>query len=156
MKKLILTSTLLATLAVVFGGMNAFQSKDRFSFISKTGTPANPEPILMVKYNDCITQEDLPKRHFLFTHQITHQHLEPEYSKVNESARKYGMSLDSTLKSMSTVDAHDFIHKSFQDAKSEASREDISEMQRHYQFEIMRMCLDKDKHLNQNTIGRIL
>ena len=70
MKKLILTSTLLATLAVVFGGMNAFQSKDRFSFISKTGTPANLEPILMVKYNDCITQEDLPKRHFLFTQNV--------------------------------------------------------------------------------------
>ncbi|NVN17731.1 hypothetical protein GUA46_05200 [Muricauda sp. HICW] len=156
MKKLMLTSILLATLAVVFGGMNAFQKIDRFSFISKTGTAANHEMIHVVKYDDCITQEDLPKRHFLFTHQITHQHIEPEYNRVNESARKYSTALDSTLKSLSTVDAHDFIHKTFQDAKNEASREDISEMQRHYQFEIMRMCLDKDKHLNQNTIGRIL
>ncbi|MBW8243418.1 hypothetical protein K1F50_11450 [Muricauda oceani] len=153
MKKFSLTLILLATMAIVLGGMYAFQGIDRLDFISKAKPPIQTDTVYAAKYNDCITEQDLPDGFATFTHDITHQYLQLQYDKVNESARKYGISLDSTLKNLSTVDAHDFIHKTFKDARNAAEKEGISEIQRHYQFEIMRMCLEKDRRLNKNVVG---
>jgi len=56
---------------------------------------------------------------------------------------------------LSTVDAHDFIHQAFQKAKNAIGNKDISDIQKHYHFEIMRICYDSDKSLNQNAAGRL-
>ena len=155
MKKLVLTFVLLASVFIVMGSINAISNMEHFNFISKTGPKAPVESVYSTKYDDCITKEDLPEGFGLYTHQLTDQHAAWDYKKVSQSAKKYGASLDSTLKNLSTVDAHDFLHKTFQNAKSAVMDDDVSPIQKHYHYEIMRMCLERDKHLNQNMIGKL-
>ena len=100
-------------------------------------------------------ESDFPNGYPLYSKQLKNEDVDWYFTKVNESAKKYGKSLDSTLKNLSTVDAHDFIHQAFQKAKNAIGNKDISDIQKHYHFEIMRICYDSDKSLNQNTAGRL-
>ncbi|WP_127140064.1 hypothetical protein [Flagellimonas marinaquae] len=155
MKKIIITSILLVTFFVLLGSINAISNMEQFNMISKTGTKVAVESVYSAKYDDCITEDDFPKGFGLYTLQLTDQHLSWDYKKVSETARKYGVSLDSTLKNLSTVDAHDFIHKTFLNSKKVVMSEDTSPIQKHYHYEIMRMCLERDKHLNQTAMGKL-
>ncbi|MCR9227055.1 MAG: hypothetical protein NXH90_06535 [Flavobacteriaceae bacterium] len=156
MKKLLLTSILLATVVMVLGGMNAFQKMEGINIASKTNSNLYANPIQAVKYDDCIVEDDFPHGYLLFTHEITNLYSDWDIVKVNESIQKYSKSLDSTLKNLNTVDAHEFIHQAFWKAKGTVENQNTSEIQKHYHGEIMRICYARDKHLNQNTIGRIL
>lgn len=153
MKKLLLTSVLLATVFMVLGSMNVFKRMETFSIASETNSKIGSNPVKQVKYDDCISEEDFPKGYLLYTHELTNQHSDWDIVKVNESVQKYGKSLDSTLKNLSTVDAHEFIHQAFQKAKKAVEDENTSDIRKHYHGEIMRICYNRDKHLNQNTAG---
>nr|WP_321410982.1 hypothetical protein [uncultured Allomuricauda sp.] len=156
MKKLILIPILLATLAVVFGGMNAYQKTEDINMATKAHHEIQVNPVRVAKYDDCILEGDFPEGYLFFTHDITYEHSNWDIIKVNESIEKYRKSLDSTLKNLSTVDAHDFIHQAFLKSKNAVENKDISVIQKHYHGEIMRICYARDQHLNQNTIERIL
>lgn len=152
MKKLLLTSILLATVFAVLGSMNAFQRIESIN-VAETNSNAGAPAVYSVKYNDCIGEDDFPDGYLLFTHDITIKHTDWDITKVNESAQKYAKSLDSTLKNLSTVDAHEFIHQAFQTSKKAVDTEHISDIQKHYHGEIMRMCYTRDKQLNKNKAG---
>ncbi|WP_127138710.1 hypothetical protein [Flagellimonas oceanensis] len=152
MKKLLLTSVLLATVFVVLGSMDAFQRIEGIN-VAETNSNAGFTPVHSIKYNDCIGEDDFPEGYLIFTHEITNQHTDWDIIKVNESVQKYAKSLDSTLKNLNTVDAHEFIHQAFQISKDAVDTEHISDIQKHYHGEIMRMCLARDKQLNKNKAG---
>ncbi|MDF0717801.1 hypothetical protein PY092_16680 [Muricauda sp. 334s03] len=152
MKKLLLTSILLATVFAVLGSMDAFQKMEGIN-VAETNSNLGAPPVHSVKYDDCITESDFPDGYTVYTHDITNQHSDWDIMKVNESIQKYTKSLDSTLKNLNTVDAHEFIHQAFQKSKSAVETENISNIQKHYHGEIMRICYAKDKQLNQNKVG---
>lgn len=153
MKKILLTSVLLLTLLIVLGGMNAFESLEGIYMVSDKNLNIQTTAVQHAKYDDCITKNDFPEGYLLYTHEITNQHSDWDIEKVNQSVQKYSESLDSTLKNLSTVDAHEFIHKAFQKAKSDVENNDVSDIRKHYHGEIMRICYTRDKLLNQNTAG---
>ncbi len=152
MKKLLLTSILLAIVFITLSAMNAFQEMQGIDFTSKTNSKEQMESVYVVKYDDCITENDFPEGYLVSKNENTGQDVDWNIMKVNQSIKKYRKSLDSTLKNLNTVDAHDFIHQTFQKAKSSMANDDISDIQRHYLSGIMRICYDSDKHLNQNTV----
>ncbi|WP_318311881.1 hypothetical protein [Flagellimonas crocea] len=156
MKKFVFTLILFATVCVVLGSIKAFDTIEEFNFISKSNPTVQGNSVQPVKYHDCITENDFPDGYLLYTHEITNQDSHWDILKVNESVKKYGHSLDSTVKNLSTVDAHNFIHQAFQKAKNIVAEDSISDIQKHYQGEIMRICYDRDRYLNQNnTITRL-
>ncbi|AEM69698.1 hypothetical protein Murru_0648 [Allomuricauda ruestringensis DSM 13258] len=147
MKRLLLTSVLLASVFITLSGMNAFQKMEDINFNSKE----QMESVYAVKYDDCITESDFPEG-YLSINQDADQDVDWNIMKVNQSINKYRKSLESTLKNLSTVDAHDFIHQTFQKAKSSMENDNTSEIQKHYFSGIMWICYDKDKDLNQNSV----
>ncbi|MEC8830886.1 MAG: hypothetical protein VX772_00860, partial [Bacteroidota bacterium] len=126
MKKVLLTSILLASVCIVLGGMNAFQKMVPSNYVSKSNASFSGETENIVKYPDCITEEDFPSGYLLYTHEITNQHSDWDIVKVNSSVKKYSSSLDSTVKNLSTVDAHDFLHQAFEKAKAAVDDDNAS------------------------------
>ena len=156
MKKIVITSILLATVFIVLGGMDAFQRIKDINFVSKGNSNIQMNTNYTVKYDDCITKKDFSA--IIYSEDAakkTDPYINRNLIKVDESAKEFAKSLNLTLKDLSTVDAHDFIHQTFQKAKSAIGNKDISDIQKHYYFEIMRICYDSDKSLNQNTAGRL-
>jgi len=153
MKKLLLISILLVMVFLVYGGMNVVQKIEGIEMVSDNNVSTHTPEVQFAKYDDCITENDFPDGYLLYTHEITNQHSGWDIEKVNESAQKYSKSLDSTLKNLSTVDAHEFIHKAFLKAKSDVENGNVSEIRKHYLGEIMRLCYNRDRLLNQNTVG---
>lgn len=153
MKKLLLTYILLATVFIVIGGMNAL-AKIQGIYEASNDKVNNPTTSFQfAKYEDCITKEDFPDGFLLYTHELTNPDANWDIEKVNESVQKYGKSLDSTIKNLSTVDAHEFIHQTFIKSKSALATDSISDIKKHYHSEMMRLCFTRDQLLNQNTVG---
>lgn len=153
MKKLLLTSVLLATVFIVIGGMNALNKIQGIYEASNDKINNQTTSFQSAKYEDCITKDDLPDGFLLYTHELTNPHANWDIEKVNESVQKYGKSLDSTIKNLSTVDAHEFIHHTFNKAKSALATDSISDIKKHYHAEMMKLCYTRDKLLSQNTVG---
>ncbi|MBO0329029.1 hypothetical protein [[Muricauda] lutisoli] len=112
------------------------------------------DTIYAVKYDDCIKESDFPIDYSMHSKEVK-DHVDWSIKKVNESVNRFGESMNSTLKNLNTVDAHEFIHQTFQKAKSAFTDNAISDIQKHYQCEIMRICYDSDRSLNGNTVGRL-
>lgn len=156
MKKILLSSVIMASLFIVMGSMNAFQKMEQLSFISKSNATFKGESTPKPKYHDCISEEDFPEDYFLYTKKITDQQLDWDIIKVNKCLENYRESMESTLQNLSAIDAHDFIHQAFQKSKAAIiNNKDTSKIQKHYHFEIMRICFDSDQSLNQNAAGRL-
>lgn len=75
--------------------------------------------------------------------------------KVNSSIQRFRLSMDSTLKNLSSIDAHNFIHKEFERSKTLLQEENLTEIRRYYHCEIMRICFDSDRQLNIGSIGQL-
>ena len=153
MKKLLLTSILLTTVFIVIGGMNALDKIQGIHAASNDKVNNQTTSFQSPKYDDCITKRNFPDGFLLYTHELTNPQANWDIEKVNESVQKYGKSLDSTIKNLSTVDAHEFIHQTFNKAKSALATDSISDIKKHYHAEMMKLCYTRDKLLNQNTVG---
>lgn len=154
MKKMLLASVLLVTVFVLLGGINAFQRNETLNFTFKANSNIPLDTVYAVKYDDCIKESDYPIDYFTHSKEVK-GHIDWSIKKVNESVSKFGESIDSTLKNLNTVDAHEFIHQTFQKAKNALTDTSISDIQKYYQCEIMRICHDSDRSLNGNTVGRL-
>ena len=155
MKKLPLTLILLATIFIVMGSMKAFQRMEEINFTSKSNSTFKGGPTPKAKYHDCISEEDIPEDYYLYTKKTANQELDWDIIKVNKSLKKHRDSMEVTLKNLSSIDAHNFLHHTFQKSKAALANKDISDIQKHYHFEIMRFCYESDKSLNQNSAGRL-
>lgn len=154
MKKILLPSVIMASLFIVMGNMNAFQKMEQFGFITKSNSTIKDGATPKAKYHDCISEEDFPVDYQLYTQKTANQELDWDIIKVNKSLKKHRDSMENTLKNLSSIDAHNFLHHTFQKSKAALANKNISGIQKHYHFEIMRFCYESDKSLNQNS-GRL-
>lgn len=148
MKKLLFSSMLLASAFAVVGGINVFDQAENGQNIQGILTNYS------AKYEDCILEKDLPKD-FLWEPENKSKKIDWDTHKINVSLKKYGQSLDSTLKNLSSIDAHNFIHKEFERSKNSLLKEDLTEIRKYYHLEIMRICYDSDRLLNVGSAGRL-
>ncbi len=148
MKKLLFSSMLLASAFAVLGSMNAFRAIGKID--DSKSINQNISTNYSVKYQDCISQEDFPRD---FNSMANHPSNSWDWStmKVDASLKKYGKSMDSTLQSLNSIDAHNFIHQEFLRSKSMLENTDISDIRKYYHCEIMRMCYDSDRFLNHSS-----
>ena len=152
MKKLLFSSMLLASAFAVLGGINVFDEIENGKSIK--GMDRSILTNYSAKYKDCILEKDLPED---FQREVYNNSQKTDWDtkKVNASIKKYSKSLDSTLKNLSSIDAHDFIHKEFERSKNSILKDDLTEIRKHYHLEIMRICYDSDKTLNLGSAGRL-
>ncbi|WP_375325286.1 hypothetical protein [Flagellimonas sp. GZD32] len=149
MKKLLFPTILITGVFAVVGSMKSFyvdaqNNRINNSLITQTYS---------AKYKDCIDKEDLPVDYHPTADSVTIKR-DWDIAKVNASIEKYGKSMDSTVKSLNAIDAHDFVHKEFQRSKNILADSGLSEIRKHYHCEIMRICYDSDRSLNQSAFGR--
>ncbi|MCK0160602.1 hypothetical protein [Allomuricauda sp. F6463D] len=153
MKKIVFTSILLATVFIVLKDIDAFQKIEEIKIVSTSNSELK-KSIYTVKYEDCIHKSGFPDNDALFSNE-TSADVAESFVKVDASLKKYKKSLDSTIKNLSVVDAHDFIHQTFKKTRIAIANKNISDIQKHYYFGIMQICYDSDKYLNQNAVGRL-
>jgi len=145
MKKLFIWSLLVLGAFALWGPINAFQ-KDKVPTTYST-FDQNADSLYSAKYRDCITLRDFPKG--TFDSNTLAIKNDWDLMKVNASINRYGQSLDSTIKSLNAIDAHDFLHQEFERSKNTLiNSPDLSWMRTHYHREIMRICYDNDRSLN--------
>lgn len=152
MKKFLYSFLLVACTFVVLGSTNIFQmlhlNRDGLDPIQKVSTNYSP------KYKDCIGANDFPldfESKFVVLSPVQ----DWDVIKVNASIQKFHNSLDSTLKNLSSIDAHNYIHKEFERSKILLQRNDLTEIRRYYHCEIMRICYDSDRELNIGSMGQL-
>ncbi|MBO0321757.1 hypothetical protein J0X14_05575 [Muricauda sp. CAU 1633] len=145
MKKLIVSSVLVLAAFALWGPMNAFQKRKVTHAYSSIDQ--HTDSLYSVKYQDCITLQDFPEGALGQDNLVIDN--EWDLMKVNTFINRYGQSLDSTIKNLNAIDAHNFLHHEFERSKNILSKNnDLSWIRAHYHREIMRICYDHDKSLN--------
>ncbi|MEZ4811488.1 MAG: hypothetical protein R2819_14105 [Allomuricauda sp.] len=142
MKKLIYPIIFIAGVFVLWAPMNAFQDRNLFKMASVSRGEAVQD--YSAKYKDCISKDS-------FSSQNTLQINSLDYQKVGDALKKYEQTLVYTLKNLSSIDAHNFLHQEFQRSKDTVFNQDLSELQLYYHNEIMRICFEKDRLLNLSS-----
>lgn len=145
MKKLLISSILALGAFALTGAINAFQKGKATTTYSSFDQ--NVDSLYSAKYQDCITLRDFPEGALGDKNLIIEN--EWDLMKVNTFINRYGQSLDSTIKNLNAIDAHDFLHQEFERSKNTLKNNpDLTWIRMHYHREIMRICYDHDKSLN--------
>ena len=152
MKKLLFSSMLLASAFAVLGGMNALHEIKGIGDTEKI--EQNISNNYSAKYKDCISQTDFPQN-YQFPVDLPSSKRDWNTLKVDASLKRYGQTLDSTIRNLNSIDAHNFIHQEFQRSKAIFQNKDISDIRKYYHCEIMRMCYDSDRFLNLGSAGQL-
>lgn len=152
MKKVLLLTSLLAGAFAVLGGIDAFHGERGVddATVSNDGTPT----IYAAKYKDCIVQEDFPEGHVSDASNGGANN-DWDIQKVDNSLAKYKISMETATKNLNYIDAHNFIHQEFLRSKDYLLNRELSEIQKHYHREVMRICYDTDKALNLGSASRL-
>jgi hypothetical protein len=149
MKKVFFSSILVVGLVAILGQINAKHYGGLFSDDTKA---EHKEPVVYsAKFKECIDIKDFPKKK-PSKYEAAFEESGRDMEMVQASLKKFKVSLDSTLKNLSYIDAHEFLHTRFQ--QSEAfilNHDDISKTQEYYHREIMRICYDHDRLLNLDS-----
>lgn len=149
MKKLLFPTILITGVFAVVGSMKSF-------YVDGSNTLASNNVIVQnysAKYKDCIDEQDLLEN-FPPSKDSVAVKMDWAITKVDASIQKYGKSMDSTVKSLNAIDAHDYIHKEFERSKNILADSGLSDIRKHYHCEIMRICYDSDRSLNESAFGR--
>ncbi|SDQ49730.1 hypothetical protein [Flagellimonas zhangzhouensis] len=149
MKKLLFPTILITGVFAVVGSMKSIYVEGSDTMVSTHVISQN----YSAKYKDCIDEQDFPENYTPSVDSVAVKR-DWDITKVNASIQKYGKSMDSTVKSLNAIDAHDFIHKEFQRSKNILADSGLSEIRKHYHCEIMRICYDSDRSLNESAFGR--
>ncbi|GLU43873.1 hypothetical protein [Allomuricauda sp. NBRC 101325] len=150
MKKLLFPTILITGVFAVVGSMKSIYVDGQTTMVTdKIIAQTN----YAAKYKDCIAEQDFPENFPSSVDSVASKR-DWDISKVNASIHKYGQSMDSTVKSLTAIDAHDFIHKEFQRSKNILADSGLSDIRKHYHCEIMRICYDSDRSLNESAFGR--
>lgn len=149
MKKLLITASLVLIALALWGPINAFQ-KRKVTHHKYSSFDQHADSLYSAKYQDCIMRSDFPEG-WSTDDKLTVEN-EWDLIKVNSSINRYAQSLDSTIKNLSTIDAHDFLHHEFERSKNTLiNNNDLSWIRAHYHREIMRICYDTDRSLNLDS-----
>lgn len=152
MKKFLCSGVLIGCTFAVLAGANLYNNYIHVPTVTEQNEKVTTN--YLVRYQDCITKEDFP---FDLEDLQNGIGLEQDWDmlKVNSSIQRFRLSMDSTLKNLSSIDAHNFIHKEFERSKTLLQEENLTEIRRYYHCEIMRICLDSDRSLNVGSIGHL-
>ncbi|KAB7531566.1 hypothetical protein F8C76_08760 [Flagellimonas olearia] len=149
MKKVFFSSILVVGLVAILGQINAKHYGGLFSDDTKA---EHKEPVVYsAKFKECIDMKDFPKKK-TSKYEAAFEESGRDMEMVEASLKKFRASLDSTLKNLSYIDAHEFLHARFEQSKAFVSlHDDISKTQEYYHREIMRICYDNDRLLNLDS-----
>ncbi|WP_420320176.1 hypothetical protein [Flagellimonas sp.] len=152
MKKIILPFCLIALISIALLSMNKFSPKINFSGATDTEKSENPEH--QIKYSDCI---DMGSMYVLDSENPYMQMIQQNelYGEINQCLRKYQQSLDSTIKNLNSIDAHEFLHNEFERCKNQIDSDSLSAIKVFYHKGIMEICYDRDKKLNSISTENI-
>ncbi|WP_108423752.1 hypothetical protein [Flagellimonas amoyensis] len=149
MKKILLLASLLTGAFAVLGGIDAIHGERGVNdtTVSNDSTPTN----YAAKYKDCIGQGDFPESY------VPDAGTDNDWDmkKVDNSLAKYKISMETVTKNLNYIDAHNFIHQEFLRSKDYLQNRELSEIQKHYHEEVMRICYDTDKALNLGSASRL-
>nr|WP_299339050.1 hypothetical protein [Allomuricauda sp.] len=102
------------------------------------------------KYKECISARDV-----LDLGEVEQEYLEhiPEklIQEINQHISDYETSMESTINSLNTIDAHNFLHDEYQRCRNLYSQQGQSELKKYYYLKIMLSCYAWDKQLNQSS-----
>ena len=152
MKKIVLPFCFIALISIGLLSMNKFPQK--FSFSETFNPEKNTTSRNSIKYSDCINLDDMSiaTAEGIDMHALQQDVL---FEEINLCLEKYQRSLDSTVKNLSTIDAHKFLHSEFQRCKTLISADSLSAIKVYYHKGIMRLCYESDKTLNSISVGTL-
>ncbi|MGX1929805.1 hypothetical protein [Flagellimonas sp. 2504JD4-2] len=152
MKKIVLPFCFIALISIGLLSMNKFPPKIDFSETLSSEKSKTPEH--QIKYSDCINIDDVSNLDF---GNIDMQTLQNDvlFEDINQCLEKYELSLDSTIKNLNTIDAHEFLHNEFLRCKKLMDTDSLSAIKKYYNKGIMNICYDRDKKLNSGSFGRV-
>ncbi|MGW9687194.1 hypothetical protein [Flagellimonas sp. 2504JD1-5] len=153
MKKIILPFCLIALISIALLSMNKFSPKINFSGATDAEKSENPER--QIKYSDCIDMVAIS----MFDSEGPDMQLIQQnglYDEINQCLKKYQRSLDSTIKNLSTIDAHEFLHNEFERCKNQIDSDSLSAIKVFYHKGIMEICYDRDKRLNSISTENVV
>lgn len=99
------------------------------------------------KYADCINEGDFLNHYDSKSGEYSDEQ-EGVFEEINMSLEKYRHSLDSTIKNLNTIDAHEFLHREYEKSKVLIQKDKSSKIKRYYHTKAMEICYTKDKSLN--------
>ncbi len=148
MKKL---GFVLATITAACLLMLGMGSKGKINpFGISTSSKIRPDSDYDAKYRDCITSQDL------FEHSKNQEQLLKGIPKelikeIDQHAADYEISMESTINSLNTIDAHNFLHHEYKRCKGLFLEEGQSNLKKYYYLKIMTSCYEWDKKLNLSS-----
>lgn len=145
MKKVVLLISFVALLSLGLVSISFFPGKVLLPGKSQNNIPKTTN--YATKYSDCISEQDL-KGYSLNESQIYSKEQTPALKEVNSSLEKYQRSLDSAIKNLNALDAHQFLHSEFKRCKDVVRLDSLSEIKTYYFLGTMQICYDLDKSLN--------
>lgn len=132
--------------------MNSLPGKISLSKVFNT--KENKATNYSTKYSDCITKSD----HSQFSKSLQTKIPQVDeifIEEIDACLDNYQRSLDSTIKNLNAIDAHEFLHSEYLRCKVKISEGSLSEIQKYYHQGIMQICYDKDRFLNLHSNGNI-
>lgn len=152
MKKILLLTSLFAGAFAVLGSIGALHGEKGVDTISAENDEVSTA--YSAKYKDCIAKEDFTESLLPGTDNKVEKS-DWDLKKVNSSIAKYSKSMNATIKNLNYIDAHNYIHQEFQRSRNSVQNSGLSDIQKHYHREIMRICYNSDKALNLGSAGRL-
>ncbi|WP_420604279.1 hypothetical protein [Flagellimonas sp.] len=148
MKKIVLPFCFIILVSIGLLSMNSFPPKVNLSKAFKFEKENASKQA--TKYADCINEADFSRFDSIGLNKPS-LHKDVLFNEINICLEKYRQSLDSTVKNLSTIDAHEFLHNEYDRCKTIVDKGSVSEIKAYYHKGIMQICYDRDKSLNQTS-----
>lgn len=148
MKKVVLPLFLVLLISAGLLSMDTFSGKRSLSEVFNFETKHTTEHA--TKYSDCIDHQDEFSNAKFGLSQFPEDQ-RPLVKEINLCLEQYRQSLDSTIKNLSTIDAHEFLHNEYARCKTEIGYDSISEIKEYYHLGMMKICYDRDRALNTES-----
>ncbi len=145
MKKVVFPLFLILLVCAGLLSMDTFSGKKSLSEVFNFDTNHTTE--YAIKYSDCINHKD-EFRNAKFSPNQFPDDEKPLIKEIDLCLEQYQKYLDSTIKNLSTIYAHEFLHNEYARCKAEISNDSISKIEMYYNLGIMEICYNKDRALN--------
>ena len=154
MKRLVIILPIVALTSVLLLHMNANRMK-RFS--AEVQSQLKKRETSTIKYDDCITETIRcpPSSQEAFLKKGGRLPKDVDVSEIDVQIDKYRTSLDSTVQSLNSMDAHSFLHAEYRRYRKLIYYNTTSPIKTYYYFKIMEACYINDEKLNQSSRARL-
>ncbi len=152
MKKVVLLISLVALVSLGLVSISFFPGKVPLPGMLQSNIPHTTD--YTTKYSDCIDLLDLAT----FSKDSLHHTAMDQtlvLEELNSSLHKYQQSLDSAIKNLNALDAHQFLHAEFKRCKEAIQSDSLSAIKTYYILGTMQICYDLDTSLNLDSDGLV-